>query len=73
LYSVTLTTQYIPKCVVKYLRILFLYSDKYSVTHIFTFPTKSMYTVYKIAQWSTYKTTEEVKKKNAASLLFLLF
>jgi len=52
---------------------LFLYSDKYTVTHTFTFPTKSMYTVYKIAQWSTYKTTEEVKKKNAASLLFLLF
>jgi len=53
LFSVTLTTQYIPKCIVKYLRILFLYSDKYIVTNKKN-STKTMYTVYKVAHTVVY-------------------
>jgi len=54
LFVVQCYTYYtVPKCIVKYLRILFLYSDKYTVTNTF-FSTKTMYTVYKVAHTVVY-------------------
>ena len=67
LFSYTYYSQYIHKCVVKYLRILFLYSGHTNTRWqiCFIFPTKTMYSVHPNQHkvdtiiWFTYKTTEE--------------
>jgi len=61
LFVVQCYTYYtVPKCIVKYLRILFLYSDKYTVTNTFFFHKNNVHSV----QSCTYSGLHTKQKKN---------